>query len=68
MGGSLVFLSLALRDLPLGLSYAIWTGIGTVGTTAFGALALGEALDLRRALCLACVLAGVAGLRLTAPH
>ncbi|MCU0495315.1 MAG: quaternary ammonium compound efflux SMR transporter SugE [Chloroflexaceae bacterium] len=57
MVGSLALLGLALRSLPLGTAYAIWTGIGTVGTVVFGILALGEsATPIRLACIVICVL------------
>lgn len=66
MVGSVGCLTLAVRTLPLGPSYAIWTGMGTLGTMVFGVLYLGEALTPARIGCTLCILAGVAGLRLTA--
>jgi quaternary ammonium compound-resistance protein SugE len=65
MIGSLVLLSLALRELPLGLSYAIWTGMGMAGTSLLGMTLLGEAVSLSRVLFLGCIAAGIVGLRLT---
>lgn len=50
MVASFGLLALAMRDLPLGTSYAIWTGIGAVGTLAVGALFLGESLSLQRVI------------------
>jgi len=63
MAASLLFLGLALRDLPLGSSYAIWTGIGTLGATIAGILLFGEAASLQRLLCIGLILAGVFGLK-----
>ncbi|ANY06499.1 DMT family transporter [Pseudonocardia sp. HH130630-07] len=59
MGG----LSLALRDLPVGTAYAIWVGIGAVGTAIYGMVALGEPATTARLLCLVAIVAGVAGLK-----
>lgn len=59
MGG----LAYALRDIPVGTGYAVWVGIGAVGTTLVGMLALGESASLPRILCLLLVIAGVVGLK-----
>jgi quaternary ammonium compound-resistance protein SugE len=61
---SLGLLGLALRSLPLGTAYAIWTGIGTVGTVAFGTLFLGDLVTAARFLCVGLILAGIVGLKL----
>jgi quaternary ammonium compound-resistance protein SugE len=61
---SFVFLSLALKTLPLGTSYAVWTGIGAAGTAIAGIYLFGEPRDLSRLLCIALIIAGVLGLRL----
>ena len=58
------FLALAMQTLPLGLSYAIWTGIGTVGGTVIGMLFYGESREWKRLLCIGIVLAAVMGLKL----
>lgn len=63
---SLALLGLALRDLPLGTAYAVWVGIGIIGTALFGMIHLGESSDLIRLGCIALIIAGVAGLKLTA--
>lgn len=60
MGG----LALALRDLPVGTAYAVWVGIGAVGTAAYGMVALGEPASSARLLCLVAIVAGVAGLKI----
>ncbi|MFP5068965.1 DMT family transporter [Pseudonocardia nantongensis] len=60
MGG----LGLALRELPVGTAYAVWVGIGAVGTAAYGMVALGEPATTARMLCLLAIVAGVAGLKL----
>lgn len=62
-----VFLSLAVKTLPLGTSYAIWTGFGTVGAALFGRFLFGEMLDLPRLLCIAAIVAGIIGLKLLTP-
>jgi quaternary ammonium compound-resistance protein SugE len=64
MIASLGLLGLALRGLPLGTAYAVWTGIGTVGTAIFGIAALGEPATAVRLLCLGLIVAGIVGLKL----
>ena len=61
---SLLLLELALKRLPLGTSYAIWTGIGIVGTSLLGAVLFKEQLSLPQILCIGMILAGIAGLKL----
>jgi quaternary ammonium compound-resistance protein SugE len=62
---SIALLGLALRQLPLGTAYAVWTGIGTVGTALFGIFVLRESADPLRLLCIALIVAGIAGLKLS---
>lgn len=62
---SFIFLSFALKTLPLGLSYAVWTGIGTVGGTLVGMIFHGESKDFKRILFIGMILIGVIGLKLT---
>ncbi len=64
---SLWLLGLALRDLPLGTAYAIWTGIGTVGTVVLGIMLFGEAATALRLACVGLILAGIVGLKLATP-
>ena len=61
---SMIGLAIALRDLPLGTGYAVWVGIGAVGTVIYGVVALSEPLTLARTVCLLAIVAGVVGLRL----
>jgi quaternary ammonium compound-resistance protein SugE len=63
---SLGLLGLALKHLPVGTAYAIWTGIGTVGTAALGIWLLGESADALRLLCIGLIVAGIVGLKLVA--
>ncbi|MCP3774277.1 quaternary ammonium compound efflux SMR transporter SugE [Paenibacillus sp. MZ04-78.2] len=63
---SFYFLSQALKTLPLGTAYAIWTGIGAIGTVIVGMLFLGEPRDLLRFLFLLCIVGGIVGLKATA--
>jgi quaternary ammonium compound-resistance protein SugE len=61
---SLGLLGLALRSLPIGTAYAIWTGIGAVGTVVLGVFLFGEPATVLRLACIALIVAGIAGLRL----
>jgi len=67
MAGSVGLLGLALRALPLGTAYAVWTGIGTVGTAVFGMAMLGEPAGALRLLSIGLIVAGIAGLKLLTP-
>lgn len=58
------FLSLALKALPIGTAYAIWTGIGAVGTAVLGIFIFGESSDWKRILCILLIVAGIVGLKL----
>ena len=64
MAVSLFLLAQALKTLPVGTGYAVWTGIGTVGTVVLGIFLLGESRDALRLLCLALILIGIVGLKL----
>jgi quaternary ammonium compound-resistance protein SugE len=64
MAASVGLLGLALRHLPLGTAYAIWTGIGTVGTAIAGMILLGEPAGALRLLCIGLIVAGIFGLKL----
>jgi quaternary ammonium compound-resistance protein SugE len=61
---SVFLLSLALRTLPVGTGYAVWTGIGAAGTAILGMALLGDATTPLRILCILVILAGVIGLKL----
>lgn len=60
---SMAGLSWALRDIPVGTAYAVWVGIGAVGTAVVGMVALGESTSVPRLLSLLLVIVGVIGLR-----
>ena len=60
-------LALALRTLPIGTAYAVWTGIGTVGTAIFGMVILGEPATAARIGCIALIISGIAGLKFLTP-
>lgn len=64
--GSLGLLGLALKTLPLGTAYAVWTGIGTIGTVAVGIMLEGEPAGLQRLACIGLIVVGIVGLKLTA--
>jgi len=62
---SLYLLALALRTLPIGTGYAVWTGTGTVGAVLLGILLFDESRETARILCILLILAGIIGLKLT---
>jgi quaternary ammonium compound-resistance protein SugE len=64
MIGSLWLLGLALKSLPLGTAYAVWTGIGTIGTAVLGMALFGEPATALRLGCIALIVAGILGLKL----
>lgn len=66
MAVSLGLLGLALKSLPVGTAYAVWTGIGTVGTAIFGIVLLGEPATALRLACIGLIVAGIVGLKLVA--
>ena len=63
---SLGLLGLALKTLPVGTAYAIWTGIGTVGTAVLGIYLLGEPATVIRLVCIGLIVSGIIGLKLVA--
>jgi len=62
---SFILLSVAMKTLPLGTAYGVWTGIGAVGSALMGMLFMGESRDPVRLLCIALILSGIVGLKLT---
>jgi quaternary ammonium compound-resistance protein SugE len=62
---SFTLLSIGVRTLPVGSAYAVWTGIGAVGTAVYGMVALGESTQVLKLVSVALVVAGVVGLQLT---
>jgi len=64
---SLGLLGLALRTLPVGTGYAVWTGVGTIGTALLGIALFGESTDPLRLACIGLILAGIIGLKLVTP-
>jgi len=64
---SMALLGLSLRTLPLGTAYAVWTGIGTVGTAILGIVLFREPATAMRIVCIVLILAGIVGLKLFSP-
>lgn len=63
MGASFFLLALAMKRLPLGTAYAVWTGIGAVGAAILGILLFGEPASPARIACIALIVAGIVGLK-----
>lgn len=68
MAASFGLLALAMRSLPLGTAYTIWTGIGAVGAFALGILVLGEAATPMRLIAAALIVSGLVLMKLASPH
>ena len=68
MAASFALLSLALKTLPVGTGYAVWVGIGAVGTAIVGIVWLGEPANAGRLLSLGLILVGIVGLKLSTPE
>jgi quaternary ammonium compound-resistance protein SugE len=68
MAASLGLLGLSLKTLPLGTAYAIWTGVGTLGTAVLGIALFGEEISMARLACIGLIVAGLVGLKLVSPH
>jgi quaternary ammonium compound-resistance protein SugE len=64
---SLGLLGLAMKSLPVGTAYAVWVGVGAVGTAILGIVLLGEPANIGRILSLALILAGIVGLKMATP-
>ena len=64
---SLGLLGIAMKSLPVGTAYAVWVGVGAVGTAILGIVLLGEPANAGRLLSLALILAGIVGLKLASP-
>jgi quaternary ammonium compound-resistance protein SugE len=65
MLGSIVLLSMAMKSLPVGTAYAVWVGIGAVGTAIFGIWLFGESAGAARLVSLSLIVAGIVGLKLS---
>lgn len=66
MAASIVLLAFAVRTIPMGTAYAVWTGIGAVGIVVVGILFFGEPRTVARIAFISCILVGIVGLKLTA--
>jgi quaternary ammonium compound-resistance protein SugE len=64
---SLGLLGLALRTLPVGTAYAVWTGVGTIGTALLGIALFNESADLLRLACIGLIVVGIVGLKVVTP-
>ena len=64
---SIVLLGIAMKSLPVGTSYAVWVGVGAVGTAVLGIVLLGESASAGRLASLALIVAGIVGLKLATP-
>ena len=67
MIASVWLLAIALRTIPVGTGYAVWTGIGAVGTAILGMALFSESRDILRILCILLIVAGIVGLKLVTP-
>ena len=67
MIASFALLSYALKTIPIGTGYAVWTGIGAAGTAIVGMIYLGEPREVLRVLCIVLIIAGVVGLKFASP-
>jgi quaternary ammonium compound-resistance protein SugE len=67
MIASLGLLGLAMKTLPVGTAYAVWTGVGTIGTAILGIVLFGESASAARLGCLGLIVAGILGLKLMTP-
>jgi quaternary ammonium compound-resistance protein SugE len=65
MVASVGLLGLAMRHLPVGTAYAVWTGIGTVGTVILGIVLLGDSASPTRLVCLGLIVLGIVGLKVS---
>ena len=68
MIASLGLLGLSLKTLPLGTAYAIWTGVGTLGTAVLGIALFGEEVNVARLACIGLIVVGIVGLKLASSH
>jgi quaternary ammonium compound-resistance protein SugE len=64
---SMVLLGWAVKTLPIGTAYAVWTGIGAAGAAVAGLYLFGESANAMRLLCIVLIIAGVVGLKLSTP-
>jgi quaternary ammonium compound-resistance protein SugE len=66
MIASFYLLSVALKAIPMGTAYAVWTGVGTIGTVIFGIIYFKEPTDIFRMVCILLIITGIVGLRILA--
>jgi quaternary ammonium compound-resistance protein SugE len=66
MIASFYLLSVALKAIPMGTAYAVWTGVGTIGTVIFGIIYFKEPTDILRMVCILLIITGIVGLRILA--
>ena len=66
MAASFYLLSMALKHIPMGTAYAVWTGIGTIGTVIYGIIYFKEPADVLRVICIMLIVFGIVGLRMLA--
>ena len=66
MVASFYLLSMALKHIPMGTAYAVWTGIGTIGTVIYGIIYFKEPTDILRIVCILLIICGIVGLRILA--
>ena len=67
LAASMLLLGWAVRSLPIGTAYAVWTGIGAIGAAIAGLMLFGESANPIRLLCIGLIIAGVVGLKLSTP-
>jgi quaternary ammonium compound-resistance protein SugE len=67
MVASMGLLGIAVNSLPVGTAYAVWTGIGTIGTALLGLVLFGEPASAARLVCIGMIAAGIVGLKLVTP-
>jgi quaternary ammonium compound-resistance protein SugE len=67
MGLSFWLLSMAMKTIPIGTAYAVWTGIGAVAVAILGMILFGESRDIMRIICLLLIISGIVGLKLVSP-
>jgi quaternary ammonium compound-resistance protein SugE len=67
LGASMLLLAEAVKSLPIGTAYAVWTGIGAIGAAVAGLMLFGESANPMRLLCIGLIVAGVVGLKFSTP-
>jgi len=67
IAASMLLLAIAMRSLPVSTAYAVWTGVGTVGTALFGIALFNESIDPLRLACIGLIVIGIVGLKVATP-